>query len=52
MDESIAIRLELIAAKAKVLASDYKNGKLWEGDLNRGLGEISEQLGLIPREKR
>jgi hypothetical protein len=52
VDESIAARLDLIAAKAKQLALDYRNGRLWEGDLDRGLGEIRQQLHSIPREQR
>jgi hypothetical protein len=52
MNESIAVRLDLIAAKAKQLALDYRQGKLWEGDLDRGKGEISEQLHNIPSERR
>jgi hypothetical protein len=51
MDEAIAIRLELMAAKAKQLAHDYRHGKLWEGDLDRGLSEIGAQLHSIPRER-
>ena len=50
MNESIAARLELIAAKAKQLAMDYRNGRLWEGDLAKGKSEIGEQLNNIPRE--
>ncbi len=44
-----ANRLELIAAKARQLADDYKAGSLWPGDLARGLGEIGEQLDAIYR---
>jgi hypothetical protein len=44
MDERVALYLELIAAKAKQLAEDYKRARLWDGDLQRGLGEINEQL--------
>ena len=50
MDESTTARLELIAAKAKQLALDYKNGKLWAGDLTKGISEISTQIRLIPQE--
>lgn len=39
-----AIRLELVAAKAKQLAEDLKRGRLWEGDLSRGISEIMGQL--------
>lgn len=36
--------LELIAAKAKQLAEDCKQGRLWDGDLRQGLDEISYSL--------
>lgn len=39
--------LELLAAKAKQLAEDYKRGRLWEGDLSRGLRELQETLNKI-----
>ena len=42
--EQIAMRLELIAAKATQLAHDVKNGRLWPGELGSGLAEIGEQL--------
>jgi hypothetical protein len=45
--EQVAMRLEVIAAKAKQLAYDVKAGKLWDGDLGRGLGEIGEQLRAV-----
>lgn len=46
----IETRLELIAAKAKQLAEDYK--KLWPGDLTLGLNEIEKQIRMIRSEKR
>lgn len=52
MDEGIADALDFIAAKAKLLAYEYRNGKLWEGDLDRGLADINEALRNIPPEKR
>ena len=39
--------LELIAAKARQLAEDYKNARLWEGELGHGLGEIIETVRKI-----
>lgn len=42
--EQIAMRLELIAAKATQLAHDVKNGRLWPGELGSGLAEIGKQL--------
>jgi hypothetical protein len=50
-DDATAARLALVAAKAKQLELDYRHGKLWEGDLDRGISEISEQLRMIPRER-
>ena len=41
--EAVILRLELIAAKAKQLASDLKNNKLWEGDIQSGVSEICDQ---------
>lgn len=52
MNTEISIRLELIAAKAKQLAEDYKNGKLWEGELGKGLSEIDSQLRLLLQQSR
>jgi hypothetical protein len=52
MSESTVLRLELIAAKAKILAEDQKKGKLWPGQLGRGLQEIREQLDLISSDSR
>lgn len=48
--DSIAICLEIIAAKAKQLAEDVRNGRLWEGELGSGLSVISEQLERASRE--
>jgi len=42
--ETTAMRLTLIAAKAKQLAEDLRNGGLWPGQLNDGLSDIREQL--------
>lgn len=42
--DTMVSRLELIAAKAKVLSVDVKNNKLWEGELSLGLREISSHL--------
>lgn len=44
MSELVDVYLELAAAKAKQLAEDSKRGKLWEGDLQRGISEIRETL--------
>lgn len=46
-DNIVAARLGLIAAKAKILSEEYKNNKLWDGDLNKKLGEIESEIRLI-----
>jgi hypothetical protein len=46
-DDIIAARLDLIAAKAKILSEQYKNNKLWDGDLERGLEEIGRELAAV-----
>ena len=50
--EIVSVRLELIAAKAKQLASDVKNGKLWEGELSQGIGEIQQQVSQVVQDAR
>jgi len=45
--ETDVLYLELVAAKAKQLATDLKSGRLWPGDLNRGLSEIFETLNKV-----
>jgi len=49
-DDTIAARLEIIAAKARILASNYKGGALWPGDLSRGLDEIEAEMNRIRSE--
>ena len=45
MDKDIIVsRLDLISAKARVLANDLKKNKLWEGELSLGLREISSHI--------
>lgn len=48
-DAVIAARLDLIAAKAKILSEQYKNNQLWDGDLSKQLGEIENEIRLITR---
>jgi hypothetical protein len=45
--ETVAAYLELIAAKAKQLATDYKAGRLWGGELGRGLDDIAQTIRKI-----
>lgn len=52
MSEDTTLRLELVAAKAKQLAEDNKRGKLWPGDLERGLQELYEQLSRAQQDAR
>ena len=51
-NDKVAMRLDLIAAKAKLLSSDLKNKKLWEGDLVRGIGEIINEAQKAQQEAR
>lgn len=44
MNEEAAIYLDLVAAKAKQMATDLRKGKLWPGDLEQGCAEIRESL--------
>ena len=50
--EIVAARLDLIAAKAKILAASYRGSKLWEGELTRGLNEIEVELKAVQRDSR
>lgn len=44
MSDSIqTARLEIIAAKARILADASKRG-FWDGELNRGLDEIEREI--------
>lgn len=49
--ETNVLYLELVAAKAKQLAHDLKNGKLWDGDLGRGVDELFETLHNVDARK-
>jgi hypothetical protein len=46
-EEDAALRLQLVSAKARQLAQDLERGRLWDGELARGLREINEQLERI-----
>lgn len=46
-DAVIAARLEIIAAKARILAEKYKNNQLWDGELNQQLNDIEVEIRLI-----
>jgi hypothetical protein len=38
------LALKLVAAKAQKLAHDLEKGRLWDGDLSRGIAEIAAAL--------
>lgn len=40
----MANRLELVASRARVLADDVRQGKLWGGKLERGIADIQHAL--------
>jgi len=46
----IEARLTIIASKAKILAENYKNGKLWDSDLSQGIAEIETEIRAIRQE--
>lgn len=46
-DRTIEARLELIAAKARILVDDYRRGRLWEGELSAGLDELRKEINAI-----
>ena len=49
-NDIIAARLDLIAAKARILAEQYKANKMWDGDLTQGLDTILSEISNIKRE--
>lgn len=51
-NESDVMRLQLIAAKAKQLASDLEGNRLWAGQLDEGLSEIRQQLSQLAERGR
>ena len=46
-NELIEARLNIIAYKARILADNYKNNQLWDGDLSRGLDELENEIKAI-----
>lgn len=46
------VELELIAAKAKSLAEQMKNGKEWKGDISSGISEINRALERLKIARR
>jgi hypothetical protein len=46
----VAARLDLIAAKAKILAAKYRGNQLWEGELTTGLNDIQTEVQAVQRE--
>lgn len=49
-DDIIAARLDLIAAKAKILSEQYKNNQMWDGELESSLNTIEGEIAAIRRE--
>jgi len=47
----IQARLEIISAKAKLLAEKYKNNQLWDGELSKGLDEIQSEISYARGEE-
>lgn len=43
-ENTTAIRLELVAAKAKLLAEDIKHNRLWPGELSRRTSDICSDI--------
>lgn len=50
-NDLVAARLELIAAKAKVMAADYKDGRMWDGDLSKGLDDLLREITHVRNER-
>lgn len=50
VDQVITARLEMIAAKARILAENYKNNKMWGGDLQDGLNVLQHEIQMIRNE--
>lgn len=48
--EVVTARLDLIAAKAKILAAKYRNNQLWEGELSKDMNEIRAEIYAIEEE--
>lgn len=51
MRETVAAKLELIAALAKDAAIKVRSGKYWEGELARDLARIREALQEASQEQ-
>lgn len=45
-EEQVAVKVEAAAAMAKSLAMDLRKGLLWEGDFERRLGAMQEEINL------
>jgi hypothetical protein len=45
--ELIQAKLDLIAARAVLLAQEYKENRLWGGELHLGLGEVASQANTL-----
>lgn len=52
MDNITSARLEILAAKSRILADKYKSGQLWDGELSSSLSEIEAEISVIRRDNR
>jgi hypothetical protein len=52
MDNITAARLEILAAKSRILADKYKGNQLWDGELSSALTEIEAEISVIRRDNR
>lgn len=50
--EQVATYLDLIAARAKSIARDSRDGRLWNGEISKGLREIRETLEKVENAAR
>lgn len=50
--QSAAMYLDVAAAKAKQLAEDAREGRLWPGELSEGIRECMKQLENASRSDR
>lgn len=49
-NDIIAAKLDMIAAKAKAMATSYRTGRLWDGELTSGINEIDRTVDEIRHE--
>ncbi len=47
----LTARLEIIAAKSRILVEKSRNNQFWPGELSRGLSEIEREISNIQTEE-